>query len=108
MARATGYPHSEEMRITSDISASIPTRSVQHHHRIFKAYMKPIVAAKRIMKLKQGSEIEELPCVWADETPLQSESESLPWAAQIDRKRQQLGDRRKRLALTDKCELERQ
>jgi hypothetical protein len=31
------------------------------------AYTKPIIAPQRIMKLRPGVELSELPCVWSDE-----------------------------------------
>lgn len=65
---ATGYPHSEEMRVTERYQR-VDANTIRYNVTIedSKAYMKPIVAAQRIMKVKQGSEIEELPCVWSDE-----------------------------------------
>jgi hypothetical protein len=64
----TGYPHTEEMRIT------------ERYHRVDRdtivydmtitdpmAYTKPVVAPQRTMKLKQHEEIEEQPCVWSQE-----------------------------------------
>lgn len=66
---ATGYPHTEDMRITEryhrvdydtilyDITVNDP-----------QAYTKPIVAPQRIMKLRpHGDEIEELVCVQSEE-----------------------------------------
>jgi hypothetical protein len=65
---STGYPHTEDMRITEryhrvdhdtilyDITVSDP-----------KAYTRPIVAPQRIMKLRPHQEIEEAVCVSSDE-----------------------------------------
>jgi hypothetical protein len=64
----TGYPHSENMRITEryhrvdhdtiayDLTISDPM-----------AYTQPIVTPRRILKLKTGEEIGEYPCVWSEE-----------------------------------------
>jgi hypothetical protein len=64
----TGFPHSEEMRVTEryhrvdhdtilyDMTVTDPT-----------AYSQPIVVPQRIMKLKPRGEIEEQPCVWSQE-----------------------------------------
>jgi hypothetical protein len=64
----TGYPHSENMRITEryqrvdretilyDMTISDPT-----------AYTKPIVGPQRTLKLKHGEEIGEYPCVYTEE-----------------------------------------
>ncbi len=65
---ATGYPHSDQMRIT------------ERYHRVDRdtivydmtitdpmAYTKPVIAPQRILKLKPHEEIEELPCVWSEE-----------------------------------------
>ena len=64
----TGYPHSDQMRITErytrldhdtiayDITITDPV-----------AYTKPIVTPHRIMKLRPGVEIPESPCVWSQE-----------------------------------------
>jgi hypothetical protein len=64
----TGYPHTEQMRIT------------ERYHRVDRdtivydmtitdpmAYTKPVVAPRRTMKLKSHEEIEEQPCVWSQE-----------------------------------------
>jgi hypothetical protein len=65
---ATGYPHTEDMHVT------------ERYHRVdydtilyditvtdAKAYIRPIVAPSRIMKLRPHQEIEELLCVSSDE-----------------------------------------
>jgi hypothetical protein len=64
----TGYPHSEQMRITErymrvdhdtiayDLTITDPT-----------AYTKPVVTPHRILKLKTGVEIPESVCVWSEE-----------------------------------------
>jgi len=64
----TGFPHSEEMRVTERY------RRVDHDTILYnitvsdpKAYSKPIVAPQKTMKLKPHEEIEELPCVWSQE-----------------------------------------
>ena len=64
----TGFPHSEEMRVTERY------RRVDHDTMLYditvtdpKAYSKPIVAPQKTMKLKPHEEIEELPCVWSQE-----------------------------------------
>jgi hypothetical protein len=62
----TGFPHSEEMRVTEryhrvnhdtisyDVTVTDPV-----------AYTKPIVAPQKTMRLKPHEEIEEQPCVWS-------------------------------------------
>jgi hypothetical protein len=64
----TGFPHSEEMRVTERY------RRIDHDTILYnitvtdpKAYSKPIVAPQKTMKLKPHEEIEELPCVWSQE-----------------------------------------
>jgi hypothetical protein len=64
----TGFPHSEEMRVTERY------RRVAHDTMLYditvadpKAYTKPIVAPQKTMKLKPHEEIEEQPCVWSQE-----------------------------------------
>jgi hypothetical protein len=64
----TGFPHSEEMRVTERY------RRVDHDTMLYditvadpKAYTKPIVAPQKTMKLKPHEEIEEQPCVWSQE-----------------------------------------
>lgn len=64
----TGYPHSDEMRVTERY------RRVDHDTLVYnitvtdpKAYTKPIPGTQRIFKLRPGAEIEELPCVWSQE-----------------------------------------
>jgi hypothetical protein len=65
---STGYPHSDEMRVTERY------QRVDHDTVLYnvtvddpKAYTKPIVAPVRTMKLRPGVELAELPCVWSDE-----------------------------------------
>ena len=65
---STGYPHSDEMRVTERY------QRVDHDTILYnitvddpKAYTKPIVAPVRTMKLRPGVELAELPCVWSDE-----------------------------------------
>jgi hypothetical protein len=65
---ATGYPHSEEMRITERY------RRADHDTLLYnitiedpKAYTRPIVGPQRTFKLRPGAEIEELVCVWSEE-----------------------------------------
>jgi len=62
----TGFPHSEEMRVTERY------RRVDQDTMLYnitvtdpKAYSKPIVAPQKTMKLKPHEEIEEQPCVWS-------------------------------------------
>ncbi len=64
----TGYPHSDEMRVTERY------RRVDHDTLLYnitvtdpKAYSKPVPGPQRIFKLKPGAEIEEQPCVWSQE-----------------------------------------
>jgi hypothetical protein len=64
----TGYPHSDEMRVTERY------RRADHDTLLYnitvtdpKAYTKPIPGTQRIFKLRPGAEIEELPCVWSQE-----------------------------------------
>ena len=64
----TGYPHSEAMHVTERY------HRVDHDTILYDitvtdplAYAKPIVGPQRIMKLKPGGEIDELPCVWSEE-----------------------------------------
>lgn len=65
---ATGYPHSEEMRVTERYQR-VDRNTILYNIRVDdpKAYTKPIVAPERTMKLRPGVEISELPCVWSDE-----------------------------------------
>jgi hypothetical protein len=65
---ATGYPHSEDMRVTERYLR------VDHDTILYnitvddpKAYTKPIVGPQRTMKLRPNAEIEELVCVWSEE-----------------------------------------
>ena len=62
----TGFPHSEEMRVTERY------HRIDHDTILYDmtvtdpmAYTKPIVAPQRTMKLKPREEIEEQPCVWS-------------------------------------------
>jgi hypothetical protein len=64
----TGYPHSEQMRITERY------RRVDHDTIVYDitvtdpmAYTKPIVASQKTLKLKPHGEIDELACVWSEE-----------------------------------------
>jgi len=64
----TGYPHSDQMRVTERY------HRVDHDTIVYDitvtdpvAYTKPIVTRNKIMKLKPNEEIEELPCVWSEE-----------------------------------------
>ena len=64
----TGYPHSEDMRVTEryrrvDLDTLLYDITITDP----KAYAKPVVGPQRIMKRKPGAEIEELPCVWSEE-----------------------------------------
>jgi hypothetical protein len=65
---ATGYPHSEGMRIT-ELYQRVDRNTIVYNIRVDdpKAYTKPIIAPERIMKLRPGVEISELPCVWSEE-----------------------------------------
>ena len=65
---ATGYPHSEEMRVTERYQR-VDRDTIRYNITVEdpKAYVKPIVAPERTMKLKPGAEMEELPCVWSEE-----------------------------------------
>ena len=65
---ASGYPHSEDMRVTERY------QRVDHDTIVYnitvtdpKAYAKPVVGPQRLMKLKPNAEIQELPCVWSEE-----------------------------------------
>jgi len=65
---ATGYPHSEDMRVTERY------RRVDHDTILYnitvddpKAYTRPIVGPQRTMKLRPKAEMEELVCVWSEE-----------------------------------------
>jgi len=64
-----GYPHTEDMTVSERY------RRVDHDTILYnivvndpKAYIKPIVGPQRTMKLRPKEEIEELVCVWSDET----------------------------------------
>jgi hypothetical protein len=65
---ATGYPHSDEMRVTERYQR-LDHDTIAYNIRVDdpKAYTKPIIAPQRIMKLRPGVELSELPCVWSDE-----------------------------------------
>jgi len=65
---ATGYPHSDDMRVTERYQ-SVDRNTIVYNIRVDdpKAYAKPIVGPERMMKLRPGGEISELPCVWSDE-----------------------------------------
>jgi len=65
---ATGYPHSDEMRVTERYQR-VDRNTIVYNIRVDdpKAYTKPIVGPERMMKLRAGGEISELPCVWSDE-----------------------------------------
>lgn len=65
---ATGYPHSEEMRVTERYQR-VNLNTILYNIRVEdpKAYTKPIIGPERIMKLRPGAEIEEFPCVWSQE-----------------------------------------
>lgn len=65
---ATGYPHSEGMRIT-ELYQRVDRNTIVYNIRVDdpKAYTKPIIAPERMMKLRPGVEISELPCVWSEE-----------------------------------------
>ena len=64
----TGYPHSEDMRVTERYRR-VDQDTIQYDITITdpKAYAKPIVGPERTFKRKPGAEIEELPCVWSEE-----------------------------------------
>jgi hypothetical protein len=65
---ATGYPHSEVMRVTERYQR-VDRNTIAYNIRVDdpKAYTKPIIAPQRIMKLRPGVELSELPCVWSEE-----------------------------------------
>ena len=65
---ATGYPHSEEMRVTERYQR-VDRDTIHYNIRVDdpKAYTKPIIAPERILKLRPGVQLGELPCVWSDE-----------------------------------------
>lgn len=65
---ASGYPHSEDMRVTERY------HRVDHDTILYditvtdpKAYIKPIVGPQRTVKLRPNQEIGEFPCVWSEE-----------------------------------------
>jgi hypothetical protein len=65
---ATGYPHSEDMRVTERYQR-VDRNTIVYNIRVDdpKAYTKPIIGPERMMKLRPGVEIGELPCVWSEE-----------------------------------------
>jgi hypothetical protein len=65
---STGYPHSDEMRVTERYQR-VDRNTIVYNIRVDdpKAYTKPIVGPERMMKLRPGGELSELPCVWSDE-----------------------------------------
>jgi len=65
---ATGYPHSEDMRVTERYQR-VDRNTIVYNIRVddAKAYTKPIIGPERMMKLRPGVEIGELPCVWSEE-----------------------------------------
>lgn len=65
---ATGYPHSDEMRVTERYQR-VDRDTMRYNIRVDdpKAYIKPIIAPERVMKLRPGVELNELPCVWSEE-----------------------------------------
>jgi hypothetical protein len=65
---ATGYPHSEAMRV-SERYHRVDHDTILYDMTITDpmAYTKPVIAPQRILKLKPHEEIEELPCVWSEE-----------------------------------------
>jgi hypothetical protein len=65
---ATGYPHSEDMRVAERYQR-VDRNTIVYNIRADdpKAYTKPIIGPERIMKLRTGVEIAELPCVWSEE-----------------------------------------
>jgi hypothetical protein len=65
---ATGYPHSDEMRVTERYQR-VDHDTIRYNIRVDdpKAYTKPIIGPERTMKLRPGVELSELPCVWSDE-----------------------------------------
>ena len=65
---STGYPHSEEMRVTERYQR-VDRDTIVYNIRVDdpKAYTKPIIGPERKMKLRPGVEIEEFPCVWSQE-----------------------------------------
>lgn len=65
---ATGYPHSDEMRVTERYQR-VDRDTILYDIRVDdpKAYTKPIIGPERRMKLRPGVEISELPCVWSEE-----------------------------------------
>ena len=65
---STGFPHSEDMRVTERYQR-VDRDTIVYNVRIDdpKAYTKPIIAPERIMKLRPKVELGELPCVWSEE-----------------------------------------
>jgi len=64
----TGFPHSEEMRVTERYKR-VDHDTIQYNITVSDptAYSQPIVVPQKIMKLKPHEEIEEQPCVWSQE-----------------------------------------
>ena len=65
---ATGYPHSEEMRVRERYQR-VARDTLLYNITIDdpKAYSRPIVGPQRTFKLRPKAEIEELVCVWSEE-----------------------------------------
>jgi hypothetical protein len=66
---ATGYPHSEDMRVTERYQR-VDHDTILYDITVYdpKAYTKPVVGPQRTMKLRpHGDEIEELVCVLSEE-----------------------------------------
>jgi hypothetical protein len=64
----TGYPHSEQMRITERYHR-VDHDTIEYDMTITDptAYTKPMVTPHRVMKLRPGWEIPESICVWSEE-----------------------------------------
>ena len=64
----TGYPHSEAIRVTERYQR-VDRDTILYNISVTDpmSYARPIPGPQRIMKLKPGAEIDELPCVWSDE-----------------------------------------
>jgi hypothetical protein len=65
---ATGYPHSEGMRVTERYQR-MDRNTIVYNIRVDdpKAYTKPVLGPERTMKLRPTVQIGELPCVWSEE-----------------------------------------
>src|SRR5207248_4381423 len=65
---ASGYPHSDEMRVTERYQR-VDHDTIRYNIRVDdpKADTKPIIGPARAMKLRPGVQINELPCVWSEE-----------------------------------------